>query len=145
MKFTSMVWTSLDAGLRPVEVERATVSWVDTDNGVLRIPKEDSSKNRNNWVVSLRERTTVGLKRWLQERRVYEKYDGRDELWLTWEGNPYQSQSLRYLLHRLCEIAGIRTEHRSMSWYAIRHSVGTYMAHEGSLGAAKSQLRHKSG
>lgn len=31
-----------------------------------------------------------------------------------------------------------------MSWYTIRHSVGTYMAREEDLAAAASQLRHKS-
>ena len=31
-----------------------------------------------------------------------------------------------------------------MSWYAIRHSVGTYMTREEDLAAAKAQLRHKS-
>ncbi|MFB6295375.1 MAG: site-specific recombinase xerd [Halobacteriales archaeon] len=30
-KIPSLVWTSLDAGLRPVEVERAVTSWVDLD------------------------------------------------------------------------------------------------------------------
>jgi hypothetical protein len=45
-KYTSMTWASLDAGLRPVEVERAKTTWVDTENQVLRIPKEESSKNR---------------------------------------------------------------------------------------------------
>jgi integrase len=31
-----------------------------------------------------------------------------------------------------------------MSWYSIRHSVGTYMAREEGLAAAQAQLRHKS-
>lgn len=44
-KIPSLVWTSLDAGLRPIEVGRATTSWVDTENGLLRIPKSESSKN----------------------------------------------------------------------------------------------------
>ncbi len=143
-KFTSMVWTSLDAGLRPIEVERAKVSWVDVENRVLRIPKEDSAKNEGNWVVSLTDRTGEGLERWLEERKQYDRYEGRDELWLTREGNPYQSQSLRRLLKKLCEIAGIPTENRKMSWYACRHSVGTAMTHERDLAAAKAQLRHKS-
>jgi integrase len=30
-----------------------------------------------------------------------------------------------------------------MSWYTIRHSVGTYMTKERDLAAAKAQLRHK--
>lgn len=143
-KIPSLVWVSLDAGLRPVEVERATVQWVDVQNGMLRIPKEESSKNRENWYVGLTERTANALSRWLRERENYEMYREGDALWLTREENPYQSQSLRYLLGRLCEIAEIPTENRKMSWYAIRHSLGTYMTAERDLKAAQSQLRHKS-
>lgn len=143
-KIPSMVWASLDAGLRPVEVERATVKWVDTENGVLRIPKEESSKNTEHWVVGLRDQTAQSLARWMEERPNYPEYAETDALWLTRQGNPYQSHSLRYVLHQLCEIAEISTEHRSLSWYAIRHSVGTYMSREDGLAAAQAQLRHKS-
>jgi integrase len=143
-KIPSLVWVSLDAGLRPVEVERATVDWVDIDNQVLRIPKEESSKNTDNWVVALRSRTVKALEMWLNERENYSKYDNEDTIWLTREGNPYQSQSLRYLLHNLCEEANIPINNRRMSWYAIRHSTGTGMANERGLAAAQQQLRHKS-
>ncbi|QSG08543.1 site-specific integrase [Halapricum desulfuricans] len=44
----SLFWTALDTGLRPIEVRRANVSWVDIDNNVLRIPKDESSKNSDN-------------------------------------------------------------------------------------------------
>lgn len=134
----------MDAGLRPVEVERGTVAWVDTANLLLRIPKQDSAKSREHWIVSLRDRTVTFLDRWIDEREQYSRYDSTDGLWLTREENPYSSQSLRYLLHRLCEIAGIETDNRQMSWYSIRHSVGTYMTREEDLAAAQAQLRHKS-
>lgn len=143
-KYTSLVWTSLDCGLRPVEVERAKTSWVDSANGVLRIPKEDSAKNEGNWVVALTDRAVDALDRWLEERDQYDVYDGTEGLWLTREGNPYQSQSLRRLLLKLCEMAAIPVEHRKMSWYALRHSTGTAMTHHRDLAAAKAQLRHKS-
>jgi len=133
----------MDAGLRPIEVERAVTSWVDVENRVLRISKEESSKNRDNWVVSLQEQTAEYLDRWLRERKVYDQYCCTDALWLTRKENSYGSHSLAYLLRRLCEIADIETENRQMSWYAIRHSVGTYMAYEGSLGAVREQLRHR--
>lgn len=143
-KIPSLVWTSLDTGLRPIEVERATVNWIDADNHVLRIPKEESSKNWENWIVGITERTATALERWLSERQMYDAYVERDTLWLTREGNPYTSNSLRYILHRLCDIAEIPTENRQMSWYTIRHSVGTYMTREEDLAAAQAQLRHKS-
>jgi site-specific recombinase XerD len=143
-KFPSLVWTSLDAGLRPIEVERATVSWVDAGNAVLRIPREESSKNVGNWTVSLRQQTANALDAWLTEREQYDIYDGRDELWLTREGNPYGTSALRHVLKRLFDIAGIEREKRKVSWYMIRHSVGTYMAREEGLAAAQAQLRHNS-
>lgn len=143
-KHTSLAWVSLDAGLRPCEVERARTSWVDIENRILRIPREDSAKNRGDWQVSLTDRTTDSLARWLREREQYEEYEGTDRLWLNRRGNPYQTHTLRYFLHRLCDMAGIPTENRRMSWYSLRHSVGTYLTNERDLAAAKAQLRHKS-
>lgn len=143
-KFTSLVWTSLDTGLRPIEVGRAKTSWIDVQNQLLRIPAEESSKNTDNWMVSVSERTADALDRWLEERQRYERYDETDALWLTREGNPYGPQSLRRLLLRLCDRADIQTQSRKMSWYSIRHSVGTYMTREEDLAAAKAQLRHQS-
>lgn len=61
-KVPSLVATSLDAGLRPIEVGRARVQWVDAANDVLRVPKEESSKNEN-WVVSVQSRTSQMLTR----------------------------------------------------------------------------------
>ena len=143
-KIPSLVWTSLDAGLRPVEVKRATTQWVDLENGVLRISREDSAKSKDNWIVGLREQTVTALDRWLTQRESYSMYNNDTTLWLTREENPYGSHSLNYLLSNLCDIAGIDTENRRMSWYSIRHSVGTYMTREEDLAAAAAQLRHKS-
>lgn len=143
-KIPSLTWVSLDAGFRPVEVGRAKTSWVDLENGILRIPREDSSKNEENWSVSLRDRTVNLLEKWLAERETREKYGDSDKLWLTRKGNPYNTQSLNALLDRLCETAEIPTEGRDVTWYSIRHSVGTYMAREEGLAAAQAQLRHKS-
>jgi site-specific recombinase XerD len=84
------------------------------------------------------------LTRWLQERRAHPDYDDCDALWLTREENRYGTGALSYLLGRLCEIADIETDNRQMSWYAIRHSVGTCMTREEDLAAAQTQLRHKS-
>lgn len=143
-KLTSLVWTSLDAGLRPVEVGRAKTSWVDIENQVLRIPKAESSKNEGNWHVSLTQRTTSALDHWLQERALRDRYEGTDALWLTMRGNRYGSRALSRLIKNLCADAGIDIEDRSMTWYSIRHSVGTLMTKERDLAATKAQLRHKS-
>lgn len=140
-KYPSIIHASLDAGLRPIEVGRARTYWVDVENAALRIPEKDSSKNEDNWTVSLRRETAEYLARWLEEREMYEKYEDSDCLWLTRHANPYSSSSLRYLLDSVCEIAGID---RDLSWYAIRHSTGTYMAREEDLAATQAQLRHRS-
>lgn len=140
-KYPSMIFTTLDAGLRPIEVGRATTDWVDVANAVLRIPKDESSKNRENWTVALGEQTADILDRWLTERSMYTRYDDRDELWLTRRGNPYSSSSCNYLLRRVLEYTDID---RDVTWYSIRHSVGTYMSAEAGLGATQQQLRHKS-
>lgn len=143
-KMPSLVWASLDAGLRPVEVKRFTTDWLNLDNDRLLIPKEDSSKNTENWIVPLSERTTTAMSHWVKERELYDKYEDSDNLWLTREGNPYGSSALRYIMGKLFEVAGIPKENRTVSWYSIRHSTGTYMTREEDLKAAKSQLRHKS-
>jgi integrase len=143
-KVASIVMAGLDAALRPVEVARATHEWPDPDNEVLRIPVEESSKNSDNWRAALTSRAATALDHWLDERAEDPRYDDRDELWLTREATPYGSRSLSRLLSRLCEDAGIEERGRSMTWYALRHSTGTFLADERDLKAAKDQLRHKS-
>lgn len=143
-KLPSLVWAVLDAGLRPIEIERSRVGWLRLEKGVIHIPKAEASKNRDHWEVALGERTVSALERWLNERENYTKYDGREDIWLNRQGNPYQSRSLNYLLDKLCDAAGIDQENRDLTWYSIRHSTGTYLATEGDLSQAKAQLRHKS-
>lgn len=143
-KIPSLVFASLDAGLRPIGGGTSHGGWVDVENELLRIPKDESAKGNENWHVAIRSQTADALSRWLDERPAHSIYEGSEKLWLTREGNPYQRYSLRYLLHQLCDIADISKENRRMSWYAIRHSVGTYMSREDGLAAAKAQLRHKS-
>jgi len=143
-KFTSLVWASLDGGLRPVEVGNARVGWCDTENAVLRIPREDSAKNEGNWTVGITTRTATALRRWINERAGHPRYSDTDRLWLTRQGNRYGSNELSRILKDLCDRAGIGYKDRQMSWYSIRHSVGTHMTDERDLAATKAQLRHKS-
>ncbi|ERG95303.1 MAG: hypothetical protein J07HQW2_01756 [Haloquadratum walsbyi J07HQW2] len=81
--------------------------------------------------------------KWLEERSQHEKYDGRDEIWLTRRGNPYNSNSLSYLMKNLCDEADISYENRDMTWYIIRHSVGTQMTRQEGLAATQTQLRYE--
>jgi len=141
-KIPSLINTSLDAGFRPVEVGRAKTTWLDLENGVLRIPKNESSKNTANWIVSLGDQTVGYLRKWLEERKQRDRYNDSDALWLTQKANPYGSESLNRILRKLLDTAGI--ERDNITWYSIRHSTATYMAREEGLAAAQAQLRHKS-
>lgn len=141
-KYASMVWVGIDAALRPIEVERATTEWVDLDEGVLWIPRSDS-KNDEQWEVALTERATNALGKWIDQRQNYDRYDGRDELWLTKYGNPYDKNSLSRLVKRLCDIATIETGNRKATWYSIRRGTITDMVTEGDLSTARQQARHK--
>ena len=91
----------------------------------------------------MREQTANALSRWIEERRNHPIYDDKEALWLTRQANPYGSHSLKYVLEQLCDIANISMENRRLSWYSIKHSVGTYMTREEGLAAGQAQLRHK--
>jgi integrase len=141
-KVPSLIMAALDAGLRPIEIERSTVDWLRLDKQVLHIPKEHAAKNRDHWEPALTDRTCGALERWLRERETRRKYDDSDAIWLTRQGNPYSSSSLNYLLERLLEEMDIQTENRRLCWYSIRHSTGMYLATDGDLSEAREQLRH---
>jgi integrase len=146
-KYPSLVWCSLDAALRPIEVERAKLSWLDLDRQRLVIPKEDDVKTKRadrarEWTVALTERTTESLRRWVRQRACYEKYDDTEALWLTRYGNPYGSSSLKRLVTTLCDIAGIETANRKVSWYSIRRGTVTEIVEESDLSTAAEQVRH---
>lgn len=143
-KVPSLVGVTLDTGLRPIEVSRAKVSWVNLDHGELNIPKEESTKNYENWTCALSNKAINALERWLDERAAYEKYDSSEKLWLTQQGNSFDSNSLNYLLDKLLEETNINERGRDLSWYAIRHGVATMWANEEGVHHAQEQLRHKS-
>lgn len=143
-KYTSMIYTALDAGLRPCEIERANRRWVDTDNQVLRIPREEASKNRDNWIVALKPETASILERWIEERETREKYDNRSALWLTKYGNRYNKDSFRTVFRNVATEAGLDLDNRDLTPYSIRHSTATFVAEQEGLAVAAAQCRHKS-
>ena len=140
-KVPSLVWTSIDAGLAPREVGSLSVSWMDSEKGMLRVPDSDSERVRN---VALQERTVHALEMWLEERDCYEGFSETDRLWLTKFGNPYQTDSLNYILGKLCESAEIDPSRRDISWNSIRDSVGVYFTDRLCLSEIQEQLRIKS-
>lgn len=143
-KVPSLVRVSMDTGFRPIEVERSKMSWLDLEDEDIIIPKDESSKNEENWRIGLSDMAVRSLENWIEQRKNIPKYDDSDAIWLTREGNPYGSSALRYLVLNLCDIAGINHQHRSISWYSIRHNVGTFFAKEGTIASAQDQLRHTS-
>lgn len=144
-KYPSMIAVTLDAGLRPIEVARAKVSWVNLEDNELNIPKDESTKNEAHWNCSLKKRTAQSLKRWLDERESLDKYHDRDELWLTQKSSQYGSKSCNALLSRIIESGNVPiSDNQDVSWYSIRHGVATYWANHVGPHHAKEQLRHKS-
>lgn len=143
-KIPSLVKVGIDAAFRPVEVQRSSTEWLDLEEQRLIIPAEDASKSDSSWRVGLGDMATRALRNWLEQRDTMSKYDDTDAIWLTREGNPYSSSSLRYLVLNLCEQAGIDPANRSVSWYSIRHATGSYLSKEGTIEQAREQLRHQS-
>lgn len=142
-KIPSLVLVSIDAGLAPIEVGRATFDWFRFEKETMLIPRSDAAKERDAFEIPLRSDTVDALRRWKKQRKNIEAYDGRDEVWLTRKRNPYSSKSLCNLIRNLCDWVGIDHTDRKIVWYSLRHSIGTYLAKEGDLFEAKDQLRHR--
>ena len=143
-KYPSMIYVALDIGARPIEIKRANTSWIDLENKVLRIPREDAAKNREDWMVPLKDETTRILEHWLEEREIRDRYNGRNAIWLTQYGNRYNKDSFRTVFRNIAEEAGFDLENRDLTPYSIRHSTGNYIEAEDGLATAAQQLRHKS-
>jgi site-specific recombinase XerD len=141
-KIPSLATVSLETGLRPIEVNRATVDWVNLDANALRIPDTASQKGGESWVSVISDRTASFLEQWLEQRDAMPMYDETDTLWLTTKANPYNSRSLSYLMDNLCDEAGIDTENRDVTWYSIRRGLATALIDEADLSTAREQLRH---
>ncbi|WP_276247566.1 tyrosine-type recombinase/integrase [Haladaptatus sp. YSMS36] len=144
-KIPSLVYVSRDVGFRPTEIEKSRLSWLKIDDdgdGRLQIPKDEDSKGgKNNWRCYLSPDTVRILKLWLAERDSIKKYEGRDEIWLNRKGNSYNATSLRRIMQKLMDEAGISREDREQGWYMVRRGVGTEIANSQGLSALMSQMR----
>lgn len=114
-----------DTGLRPIEVGRAKASWFETDREMMVVPKDDSTKNEEYWECELSPKTNNAVRQWIAERGSYELYQGRDEMWLTQQGNGYKGRQLNKVLTTLMDNAGITENNRKLSWYSFRHGAAT--------------------
>ena len=146
-KVPSLVFVSCDIGLRPCEVNRAQVYWVDIDGKdkpYIRIPREEDSKlGKKNRSCRLSVGAARVLQLWLDERKTLPEYEGTDALWLTSEGNRYVSSTLRRtIMMPLQREAGINVDKRENGWYMIRRGLGTDIVNKGGdISLLMQQLR----
>lgn len=129
-KVPSLIRTAREAGWRPDIVGRMAVEWYDPDAQTIYIPEGKAPKNDSSWDQELSAEGALALDNWLEQRANQELYDGRKEIWLTREGNPYTSGTLNDLLDNLMDEAEINQRGRKLVWYSFRHSIGTYVYHE---------------
>jgi integrase len=143
-KYVAMIKLALDIGPRPALVERMETGWLQLQTGEIHVPPSQAVKNDIPWDCALQRDTVLALRKWLAEREERELYDGRDALFLTREGNRYQSSSLNPVFRDLLDAAGIEAGNRQLTWTSIRHGLGTKIAKKGALTEASQQLRHAS-
>lgn len=144
-KVPALIATDLDAGWRSAMVGRLKVDYVNLEENLIVIPPEAAVKNDSRWEVTLTDKATKILERWLEQRSNKTKYDDSDRIWLNRKGNPYGSKNLNDLLGKLIEEAGIDQQNRKLTWHSIRHSTGRYIYdQQQDLKIVAQILRHKS-
>ncbi|WP_340099090.1 tyrosine-type recombinase/integrase [Salinibaculum salinum] len=144
-KIPSLIRTTRGHGWRPDLIKRMKVDWYDPETQTIYIPEGEAPKNDASWNATLSDEAASTLEKWLKQRDLRDKYDGRDEIWLNREGNPYESGTLNDLLDNLINEAGISSRGRNLVWYSFRHSIGTYVFKEyQELEMVAEQLRQKS-
>lgn len=144
-KIPSLIRTARSSGWRPALINRMKVGWYDSAGQKIVIPGEFAVKNDIEWEQHLTDEGALALENWLDQRKNIERYDGRDEMWLTREGNGYDSSSLNRLLRKLLDEIEIAERGRKLTWYSFRHSVGTYVYDEyQDLEIVADRLRQKS-
>jgi integrase len=111
----SLIRTTRGHGWRPALVGKLKIDWYDPDEQSVFIPAGKAPKNDASWRVDLTDEEAFTLERWLEQRKLKEKYDKRNLIWLNRKGNPYDSGSLNDLLGNLIEEAGIETRGRKLS------------------------------
>jgi hypothetical protein len=79
------------------------------------VTPDDWARVNRSWEIALEPRTVDALRRWLDERETYPKYDDSDAIWLNRKGNPHNSGTLTCLLDKLCAEAGIDRENRDLN------------------------------
>lgn len=142
-KIPSLIWTTVDTGLRPCEIERFRTDWLRLQKNEIHIPKQYSAKNDEAWSIAIRDETAKYLQKWLMQRAELPAYSNTDKLWLNQHQNSYSSRNLNYMLRNLLNDAGIDGTNRKIVWYSFRHTLGEHLYDESSQVTTATQLRHK--
>jgi len=143
-KYPSIVALSSDLGLRPIEVGKMEVDWLNLSHEQINIPAEGSTKSSRSWNCEISSESCNALENWMQERQSYDKYRDSRRLWLTKYGNKYNSRSLNRILDNLIEVAEINDENRTLSWYSFRHGAASIWTEKEGIAKAAEQIRHSS-
>lgn len=142
-KIPSLIAVSNDLGLRPREIEIAKAHWFYPEDELVRIPADEAVKSDSAWTCGLSHKAAEAVKKWLEERESYTIYRDTELMWLNDSGNPYNNNSVNYLLRQLRNEADLEAPRRNLTWYSIRHGVATMWANQEGVHYAKEQLRHE--
>jgi len=115
----SILLCLLDTACRATELAKIELSEVDFQTGTIRIKCGKGGKSRNVFISPL---TARAIRVYLNSR-----HDNDPSLFISQRGVPLNRDSLRLIMYRLCERAGIK----KFGPHAVRHSAATSMARQG--------------
>jgi integrase len=141
-KYPSIIAVSADLGLRPIEVGKMKVDWLNLPQNTINVPASESTKNKESWACEISSKSRNALENWMQERQSYEQYDDSPYLWLTKYGNQYKSRSLNKVLDTLMERADLDEGNRTLSYYSFRHGAASIWTEKEGIAKAAEQVRH---
>ena len=131
LKHRCILSTIYSAGLRVSELLSLKIKDLDSDRMMIRI--EDSKGGKDRYTL-LSESLLVEL------REYYKEYKPKTFLFEGANGSEYSSTSIRRILKRACDKAGIRKDVRT---HTLRHSFATHLLEQGTdLRSIQTLLGH---
>jgi len=128
----------LQTGIRVRELANLTLSDIDIENKLLVVKQGKGRKDRT---IPLEEQALKALKFYLQTRNKQDEVIDQDILFLAKNGTSLDVRTIRYLVHKYIEKAGIR---KKASVHTLRHTFGTHKVDKGmTIPALQELLGHK--
>jgi len=115
----AVVFLLLDSAIRASELSNLQRTDVNLDSGVIQIHNGKGGKSRQAFISPL---TARAIRRYVSNRK-----DKDPALFLSQRGEPLNRNSLRLIMYRLCDRAGI--EHHGP--HSLRHTAATSLARQG--------------